>query len=88
MPKGSLGNIQQILINMLKAQIHFLSFNTHIQVFIAPPSMALKTRELGDATVNKPQPIMPFGNLSRTLSCFSVGQPFLKQLLVYTSYEF
>ena len=63
MPKGSLGNIQQILINMLKAQIHFLSFNTHIQVFIAPPSMALKTRELGDATVNKPQPIM------RTLSC-------------------
>ena len=33
-------------------RIQLFSFGTHNQVFIAPPSIALKTRELDDATVN------------------------------------
>ena len=82
MPKGSLGNIQQILINMLKAE-SILFFNTHNkQVFIALPSIALKTRELDDATVNNHNPSC-LSVLSRMLHYFSVGQPFSKQLYTY-----
>ena len=61
------------------AEIHFVSFNTRKHVFIAPPSIALKTRELDDAPVNNHNPSC-LSVLSRTLSCFSVGQPFSKQL--------
>ena len=75
--------VWEILINFnkqcWKLTIHFVSFNTHKQVFIAPPSIALKTRELDDATVNNHNPSC-LSVLSRTLLCFSVGQPFSKQL--------
>ena len=47
------------------------SFNTRKQVFIAPPSIALKTRELDDATVNNHNPTMPFGIVAYTLMLFS-----------------
>ena len=77
MSKGSLENTQYILI---KAQNPFCFFNTRKEVFIAPPSIALKTRELDDATVNNHNPSCLLV-LSRTLlKCFSVGQPFSKQL--------
>ena len=53
--------------------------HTNKYSFIAPPSIALKTRELDDATVNNHTPSC-LSVLSHTLQCFSVGQPFSKQL--------
>ena len=43
-----------------------------------------KTCELDDATVNNHNPSC-LSVLSRTLLCFSVGQPFLKQLYTLES---
>ena len=37
-------------------RMYFVSFHTRKQVFIAPPSIALKTRELDDARVNNYNP--------------------------------
>ena len=51
---------------MLKAPNPFYFFNTHKQVLIAPPNIALKTRELDDATVNNHNPSC-LSVLSRTL---------------------
>ena len=48
------------------SKIHFVSFNTRKQVLIAPPSPALKTRELDDAAVNNHNPSC-LSVLSRTL---------------------
>ena len=47
-------------------RIHFVSFNIRKQVFTAPPSMALKTREVDDGTVNNHNPSC-LSVLSRTL---------------------
>ena len=70
MPKGSLGNIQQILINILKAQNPFYFFK-HTQISINSTAFhRAKTRELGDATVKQPQPIMPFGIVAYALMLF------------------
>ena len=60
-----------VLINRLKLRSHFVSFNTRKQVFTAAPSIALKTRELDDATVNNHTPIMPFGVVAYAFMLFS-----------------
>ena len=50
----------------IKNAQNFVSFNTRKQEFIAPPSNALKTCELDDATVNNHNPSC-LSVLSRTL---------------------
>ena len=65
--------LNKFKINTLKAQNPFY--------FLAPPSIALKTPEFDDATVNNHNPSC-LSVLSRTLCCFSVGQPLSKQLFI------
>ena len=64
---------------MSKTQNPFCFFQNTQTSLIAPPSIALKTREIDDATVNNHNPSC-HSVLSRTLLCFLVGQRLSKQL--------